>query len=511
MEVNRRFAAVANLVGSMGSLVFSLVTGLLMVPYYLAHLQQATYGAWLASGGVIVILSLMESGLSTVVTQKLATALRSNDTLGFAELTGTGLAAAAMVAVVFFMCGIASAWLIPRFIDMAGVSRPDLQIGIILSAAGSAMMLAAYSVGAVPQAWQRTVLPGLVLWVALVGNVTVIILALEHGWGVSALGLGMFCMGLVQLAGLGAVVRMHWRQLHYPKPRFSRRAFVMLWRDAVPLLFSKICGVLGSNLQAPVASAAVSSQAAAVLVLSGRPQSLVPMVADRVGSAVFAGMAALSQASAEEKDRAAREIVGVSTVLSGIGLGLAFAFSKPVLVLWVGPALYGGDLLLCLLLAASVATIRRNLYSNLLLAFGQFSRASRWLAVESGLRVLFLVGLVPLLKLAGIPLADLMASGITAVMLGCLLVAPGGLSTSGAWRPGLPAFILATTIAFVWRWRVESPKTWMALAWQGAMCLVVMLLMAWWVDPIWRGAITRTVTAVRKVIWRGGRGFTAKL
>ena len=457
MELNRRFAAVANLVGSTGILVFNIVTGLMLVPYYLRHLNHATYGAWLASGGIIAMLGLLESGLGTVATQKLATTWQANHRKQFAELTGTYLVAVTMVALVFVLCGLSAAWLIPRLIDMTGVSETSLRIGIILSVVGSAMMLAANLIGAIPQAWQRTVLPGLVLWVALFGNVTAIILALKHGWGISALGLGMFCMGVVQLPGLGAVVWMHWRRSHCPKPRFSRHTFVTLWRDAAPLLFSRICGVLGSNLQAPVASAAVSSQASAVLVLSGRPQSIVPMVVDRVGSAVFAGMAGLSRANAQEKDRTARDLIGVSTVLSGIGLGMAFAFSKPVVALWVGPELYGGDALLMLLVAASLATIRKNLYSTLMLSFGQFSKASRWLTIESGLRVLLLIGLVPLLKLAGIPLADLMASSITAFMLGILLVGPGGLSISVIWRPGLRAFVFAVAIAIVWRWRVECP------------------------------------------------------
>jgi O-antigen/teichoic acid export membrane protein len=327
--------------------------------------------------------------------------------------------------------------------------------------------------------------------------------------GLSALGLGMFCMRVIQLPGLGAVIWMHWRRSHCPKPRFSRHTFIALWRDATPLLFSRICGVLGSNLQAPGASAAVSSQASAVLILSGRPQSLVPMVADRVGSAVFAGMAGLSQAAAEEKDRVAREVVGVSTVLSGIGLGMAFAFSKPVVALWVGPKLYGGDALLMLLVVASLATIRRNLYSNLMLSFGQFSTASRWLAIESGLRVLLLIGLVPLLKLAGISLADLLASSITAFMLGILLVGPGGLSISVVWRPGLRAFVFAAAIAIVWRWRVECPGTWIAVVWQGAVCLSAMLLAVWWVDPAWRGAITRTLAAVKKAVWLNGKSVAA--
>lgn len=95
--MNKRLAAFANLVHGITTLGISIVVGLVMVPIYLRFFNAGVYGAWLASGGLIAMLALVESGLSTVVTQRLAAAIADNNSSEFAEVAGTGIFMAALI------------------------------------------------------------------------------------------------------------------------------------------------------------------------------------------------------------------------------------------------------------------------------------------------------------------------------------------------------------------------------------------------------------------------------
>ena len=56
-----------------------IVNGIVMVPIYFKYMSISTYGAWLATGNVIAMLGILESGFSFVITQKMSVTLEDKD------------------------------------------------------------------------------------------------------------------------------------------------------------------------------------------------------------------------------------------------------------------------------------------------------------------------------------------------------------------------------------------------------------------------------------------------
>lgn len=50
--------------------IIVIINGIVMVPIYFHYMSVSTYGAWLATGNMVAMLGLLESGFSSVITQK---------------------------------------------------------------------------------------------------------------------------------------------------------------------------------------------------------------------------------------------------------------------------------------------------------------------------------------------------------------------------------------------------------------------------------------------------------
>ena len=55
--------------------IVMIVNGIIMVPLYFKFMPVSTYGAWLATGNVVAMLGLIESGFASVITQKMSVAI----------------------------------------------------------------------------------------------------------------------------------------------------------------------------------------------------------------------------------------------------------------------------------------------------------------------------------------------------------------------------------------------------------------------------------------------------
>lgn len=203
-------------------------------------------------------------------------------------------------------------------------------------------------------------------------------------------------------------------------------------------------------MEAPAAAIAVSNEAATVLVLTGRFLNLVPMLVERVASATFAGLAHFTNRTTEERLRVFRELLTVINAFTGIGLGIAFAFTGPVLRLWVGENLYAGHGLAMLILICCLFMTRMTSLSNILLSNGFTSDSAQWMTAYSILRVACLVVLSGVFGLAGIAGAGALAAGITMFGVAHAVQQRLGMPMSEAFKTGSRSTIVCVLLGTGW-------------------------------------------------------------
>jgi O-antigen/teichoic acid export membrane protein len=279
-------------------------------------------------------------------------------------------------------------------------------------------------------------------------------------------------------------------------PCYSRATAGDLWRESRNLLVARTAGAVGSNLEVPLAAMVASPAASTVLALTGKVMTVVMMMTERIGSAVFAGLAYISGRPSAQRDQVMGEIVNISTVLSGIGLACALVFSKPIITLWVGPELFGGNWLVILIMVSCLMSIRMRLYSNLAMALGEIRLVAGWMIVEALMRLALLVGLGLLLKVFGLPLANAIVSAMIMTILGQLLIHRLRVRVPVVWLPGWPSLAVAMSVAVAWMLLIPVAQTWTELTWQAGIFAALVLFLSVAIDSQWRVTLRRNYYAL---------------
>ena len=76
---SRKRATILQALGGYVNTGIIILQGLLLMPLYIRYLGADTYGLWLASGGILGMLGLINFGISSMLVQRIASAYGKND------------------------------------------------------------------------------------------------------------------------------------------------------------------------------------------------------------------------------------------------------------------------------------------------------------------------------------------------------------------------------------------------------------------------------------------------
>lgn len=84
---------------------FNILFGIVLVPYYLIHIPQNIYGAWLASGSIAYWIVVINPGLTEIVQQQVAFNKGKQDKQELVRVVFSGLVVSILLCVVLFISG----------------------------------------------------------------------------------------------------------------------------------------------------------------------------------------------------------------------------------------------------------------------------------------------------------------------------------------------------------------------------------------------------------------------
>src|SRR5947209_4163631 len=88
--MSRRTAALVNLCGSTANTLVVAVQAVILIPLYLHFVGNRLYGAWLASGDILVWLQVFDLGLPNLLIQRIGAADGAGDDETIGEYLATG-------------------------------------------------------------------------------------------------------------------------------------------------------------------------------------------------------------------------------------------------------------------------------------------------------------------------------------------------------------------------------------------------------------------------------------
>lgn len=389
-----------------------IVNGIIMVPIYFKFMEVSTYGAWLATGNVVAMLGMIESGFASVITQKMSVAIANKDDKQFFGLAGANVYTAFLMAAVLFLLGLSISPFVADWINADESIKRSITIAYIISLTSAAISLIVSLIGAFPQVWQETKTTGIIATVVNILGIISLVVYLYLGLGVISLALGYITRAVLNLLWQGSWVLLKWRKLNLSRPTFNFIEIKKLLKDCFYPFLSRISGVIMGNSQSFIIALFINPTLAAVYDITSKIAIVACNFVNMTNGSFFAlfSLTFASKNKTEINNLIQRVSLFFMTVLFS-ALLYSIVFTKPIVHFWVGLDKFGGDLLLAFIVVSILITQLKQYYNNLLYTGGLINKSAKLDVASMILYVLVLLAIVKSAQIYAIPIATFV-SGI---------------------------------------------------------------------------------------------------
>lgn len=213
--------------------IIVIINGIVMVPVYFHYMSVSTYGAWLATGNMVAMLGLLESGFSSVITQKMAAAIGSGDKERYGKLAGANIVTAILIASGILFLGLCIVPFITNWINVEESVSSEIRLSYIIALFASSVAICVSLFGAFPQVWQDTKAVGMINTCTGLLAIASLIAFLLLGLGVVAIAMSYLVRALLNLTCQGWWIIHKQNRDSIQKPIYSISESKSLAKDCI--------------------------------------------------------------------------------------------------------------------------------------------------------------------------------------------------------------------------------------------------------------------------------------
>lgn len=408
----RRHAAAIQMVIGYARIGVAVVQGIFLVPLYLHYVGERLYGLWLATGGIIVWLGMLDLGIASLMQQRIAAAYGKEDSKGIGLYYFNGFLLQLALMSILFIAAVILAQFLPHLLKATPEEASILVWCIILASFSLCLTILNYGQMAIFNALQRPLFPGLMLIFGGIITICVIIFLFYQGWGLYAIPSGMLAGALSTFVvdiiyGISLVRKAGG---HF---RLDRVIMLDMLKLSPAMAVSTFGSALVGRIEPTLITLMMGPEVAVAFTLTKRAGDIVKMILDKFVGSVSAGFSHLYAEG--DKQKAGRIFNQLMTTCFSVGLvclGLYVVGNKSFISLWVGKEFYSGQIVTGLVALSIMMLVFSNLVSYLLGATGDIAKPSLMVGAEAVIRLLLMALLLPQIGVAGLPLAVVISCGI---------------------------------------------------------------------------------------------------
>ena len=487
--VGRRRAALTTFMGSSANMFAASLQAILLTPLVLHRVGAPLYGAWMASGEILVWMLAFDFGIPNLLVQRVGAAHAREDFVACGEDFAAGFLALGVLATALAVLLYAISPFVPGWLHIGGAEAATLRTCFVVASVSTCTMLLDYGLHGLARGLQDT---RLIYRFAVLGTVVgfaVTAFLLHQGYGLLSVAIGLvvrvgvaFLGSVVWFFGIDARIR---RACHVRRERLTE-----LLTLSVPMFLSGITVAVMNNSGVTLVAVLLRPELAAVYGITKRAADLVRSLADMVGLASYGGFAHLrASGDAHRAQEVYGEIHATYVAFSVALLSATVAVNPSLIATWTGAASYGGLALNALVALAALAGGWSYLTVNLLRAIGKTSEGS-WAVVLDGLvRVPLMAILAITVGLEGLASATIFTAAVAGLWCHRLCrreIGPTPVPDATTWAVRIILFAVA--VASAASLRVVG---WPAVLLFGATWSAVALLLLAVSDPLLKGRIPR--------------------
>jgi O-antigen/teichoic acid export membrane protein len=392
---------------------FIIISGVILVPLYLAHVPVALYGAWLASGNILAWLSMADPGVSTVLMQRIALSHGARDRIAVHEFVSSGVLVSVLVSCAVISVGVVAAPYLGQLLHIDAQSAAELNKAFVLAVFGTGFIVLSYTFFGANMGLQSSVGVGLILVGATCLSISTAVYILLNGGGLIALGAAILVRGAAMLLGSAGYLIYRLRR-DLPGFVFSLRRF----REIANLLQFQILGQIGNTLinqlDAFLVARLIGAESVPLLLLTRRGPETFRMLAERPAVAFMPALAHTAGAGHIESAKPSLiRLLSMILWLLGLLVGGFLLFNRSFVSLWVGPQFYAGHPTNILICAGMLVAVATRTFGSITSALGNLKKNNLAVMAESFIFVFSAIIGALALGILGVALAPIVALGLT--------------------------------------------------------------------------------------------------
>jgi len=408
-NVSRRRAAMGNILTNYIMLIIVLINGVVLVRLYTQRIPDKLYGAWLAVGGLLGWLQLVDPGFSKALQQRVAITFGELDLDRLRRVIGTGLLIGGGLSLLA-LCGLPFAKWGVHSLGIVGADAVELERSLQIAIVGTAVALVSYQPLAVIAGLQKSYTMGTLHVASNLVCILVTVLMIVNDYGVQSIPVGMLCKNVFLLV-CSLVVLLVWVWRYLPGRLTVERSELRAYGGLLSLSFLERVGdALIQQSDTIMVAWLVSPVSAVVYQLTGRAYEMVRIAVGRLAPAIAPSLSHL--AGTKNSERLEEVIHRMSTYvgfLAAVGVASIICMNQAFVTLWVGPRFYGGMSLTYFLGVMMIVGILAGQLNEFLYATGGIRDAALAKFIEGVIRIPVQWFLAKQLGLVGIPLGACLA------------------------------------------------------------------------------------------------------
>lgn len=399
-------------IGAASNTLVVTIQGLVLIPIYLEVLGPTLYGAWLATGEILVWMQAFDLGIPNLLIQRIGSAAADNDDRTSGRYFASGLLVLLLLSILLLAVAFQIADAIPVWFNVHGEAAVQLSECFELAAAATALLIVNNACVGLARAFQDATISNITLVVSTLAGFVVSGLGLFLGWGLWAVPAGMFARTIGSFIGSAVFLRAKTKRVFWSEFRITKHVLLDVLRTCPATAVGGIGYATMNQTDSTIVGLMLGPQFVPVLVLTRKCIDVARAVLDSISYSSFAGFSHLIGSA--DRIRAVEVHREISSVRISLGFATAAIFisvNQGLVLLWVGEERFGGIILTVLLGIHSICLGSSYLFNSLYKATGAIVRGSVLLLSESILRLPLALVLLNLMGLSGLP----MAGSLTAI------------------------------------------------------------------------------------------------
>lgn len=392
-----------HLVFGYANMALAMTFGVFMVPLYLKYIPSNIFGAWLASGNILVWLVAINPGISTVIQQQVGNLLGQKNIRELSHTISSGLLIAFIISVCAAGLGLifsdqaidflrlkpnVDAVLMERAFTAAAIS-----VGILLFSDGVTSIIhglhSSYYVG----------LTSMISYLAAIGST---ILFLKEGYGVLAIPYGSITRGvcLVSFNLAYLMVKLKIEQIRFTFYLENLKKILSLFSYS---FLGRLGGIITANSESVIIARYFAVDSVTPIILTKRLPQVFQGAILMVAQALFPSIAHLK---GESNSKSIQDVlINVCSLvfwLLGFVITFFLLFNEKIVGLWIGSDLYAGNYFNLIICGSVFVSVVSHFFAEISAALGQIKKSGLAMVIQSVLFIPVVWMSINLFGLAGV-------------------------------------------------------------------------------------------------------------